>query len=112
VKALNTGRRRGISQETEGDGRRRTDCETAISRLVQVRDRFVAGTGDVEIPGLSRGDEVEDVVTCRRIVSLQSQRGRERKERNAPFGETLTVPSPLSGADATQNIFCSLLRSR
>jgi hypothetical protein len=83
VKALNTGRRRGVGQQEEGDGRKRTDCETAISRLVQVRDRLVAGAGDVEVPGLSRGDKVEDVVAYpRTLVSFGTKaEGEERTFR-------------------------------
>lgn len=54
----------------EKEGRReeeredRTDCQTTISRLVQMRDRLVPAAGDVEVPSLSWGNEVEDVVTC------------------------------------------------
>lgn len=88
-------------------------------------DSFVPGSGHVLIPHLILRDDLEAVVTCwvRRpgagALVIGTSGGKEgiesketeRVEKEAPLGETLTVPWPSRGAVATQNIFCAL-RSR
>lgn len=53
---------------------------------------------------------MEDVVAWVSVTSVvYGREGRKELGReNSPFGETFTVPSPLSGAVATQKTFCSL----